>query len=141
MPVKKSFFATPHDAEAAFYEAIERADLDAVMAVWCDDEEVVYVPPGGARISGYANVREAWRQVFEGGARLHFRIHTLSAVVNPFTAIHSLVEKITVEGQEDTMTPIVATNIFLRGPMGWRLVLHHASPAPPDANQSTQILH
>lgn len=141
MPAKKSFFPTPHDAEAAFYEAIERADLDALMAVWCDDEEVVYVPPGGTRIAGYANVREAWREVFAGGARLHFRIHTISAVVNPFTAIHSLVERISLEGQEDVQTPIVATNIFLRGPMGWRLVLHHASPAPPESAIINQILH
>lgn len=141
MPSQKTFFATPQDAEAAFYEAIERADLDALMAVWCDEEEVVYVAPGGPRISGYANVRESWRAVFEGGARLHFRIHTLSALVNPFTAIHSVVEKITVEGQDDILTPIVATNIFLKGALGWRLVLHHASPSPPESTPVSQILH
>lgn len=141
MPAHKTFFATPQDAEAAFYEAIERADLEALMTVWCDDEEVVYVAPGGPRISGYANVREAWQAVFAGGARLHFRIHTLSAVVNPFTAIHSVVEKITVEGEEDNLTPVVATNIFLKGPLGWRLVLHHASPAPPESVVYDQVLH
>lgn len=141
MPAHKTFFATPQDAEAAFYEAIERADLEALMTVWCDDEEVVYVAPGGPRISGYTNVREAWQAVFAGGARLHFRIHTLSAVVNPFTAIHSVVEKITVEGEEDNLTPVVATNIFLKGPLGWRLVLHHASPAPPESIVYDQVLH
>jgi ketosteroid isomerase-like protein len=141
MPANKTFFATPQDAEAAFYEAIERADLESLMAVWCDEEEVVYVSPGGPRISGYASVREAWQAVFEGGARLHFRIHTLSAVVNPFTAIHSVVETITIEGQEDNLTPVVATNIFLKGPLGWRLVLHHASPSPPESATYAQILH
>ena len=31
------FFATPQDAAAAFYDALERADLDAMMAIWAED--------------------------------------------------------------------------------------------------------
>ena len=31
-------FPTPQDAEAAFYEALERADLELMMAVWSEDE-------------------------------------------------------------------------------------------------------
>lgn len=138
---RKTFFATPQDAETAFYEAIERADLDALMSIWAEDEEIVFVPPGGARMAGYAAIREAWRQVFEGGMRMHFRIHTISAIVNPFTAIHSLVEQIVIEGEDATGTPIVATNIFLRGPLGWRLAVHHASPAPPESAEPVQTLH
>jgi hypothetical protein len=30
--------------------------------------------------------------------------------------------------------PLVATNIYLRGPLGWRLAVHHASPMPPEAS-------
>ena len=33
----KPIFPTPQDAEAAFYEALERADLEAMMAVWAED--------------------------------------------------------------------------------------------------------
>jgi len=29
----------------------------------------------------------------------------------------------------------IATNIFLRTPEGWRLVLHHASPVPDPEEQ------
>ena len=138
---RKMFFATPQDAEAAFYEAIERADLEALMAIWAEDEEVVFVPPGGARLAGYAAIREAWQQIFAGGMRLHIRIHAISAIVNPFTAIHSVVEQVVIEGENTLGTPVVATNIFLRGPLGWRLAVHHASAAPPESAEPTKTLH
>ncbi|HXZ95937.1 MAG TPA: nuclear transport factor 2 family protein, partial [Burkholderiales bacterium] len=60
--MKTSIFPTPQDAEAAFYEAFESADLDAMMAVWAEDEEVVCVHPSGPRLTGIAQVRESWRQ-------------------------------------------------------------------------------
>ncbi|MCX7168975.1 MAG: nuclear transport factor 2 family protein, partial [Proteobacteria bacterium] len=42
MPAK-TIFPTPQDAEAAFYDALERADLEALMAVWAEDEEIVCI--------------------------------------------------------------------------------------------------
>jgi ketosteroid isomerase-like protein len=45
-------FATPEDVETAFYEAIARADLVALMSVWADDEEIVCIHPTGQRLSG-----------------------------------------------------------------------------------------
>ncbi len=63
------FFATPQDAEAAFYDALERADLDAMMAIWAEDEEVLCTHPNGERIAGFAAVRESWRQIFASGQR------------------------------------------------------------------------
>ncbi|CAB1370073.1 YybH family protein [Denitratisoma oestradiolicum] len=142
MPTRKSFFATPDDAEAAFYEALERADLDAMMAIWAEDEEIVCVLPGGPRLAGYTLVREAWRRIFESGFRLNLRVTALSQVVNPFTAIHSRVEHVAVEGDDSTFAPIVATNIFVRGALGWRLVVRHTSPAPPEfEGEIPKILH
>ncbi len=51
-------FPTPQDAEAAFYEALERADLELMMAVWAEDEEILCVHPGGARLTGQDQVRD-----------------------------------------------------------------------------------
>jgi hypothetical protein len=62
------FFATPEDAEAVFYDALERADLDAMMAIWAEDEEVICTHPYGERVAGCC-VRESWRQVFQRPAR------------------------------------------------------------------------
>ena len=54
-------FPTAQDAENAFYEALERCDLDGMMAVWAEDEDIICVHPGGARLTGQDQVREAQR--------------------------------------------------------------------------------
>lgn len=138
----KGFFATPQDAEAAFYEALEQADLEAMMLVWSDDEEIVCIHPGGPRLAGYAVVREAWRRIFGGGARLRVQVTTLSAVANPFTAIHSVVEFVATKDDPSQRAPVVASNVYVRGATGWRMVLHHSSPAPPESViESPKVLH
>ena len=62
-------FPTAQDAEAAFYEALERADLALMMAVWSEDEDIVCVHPGGPRLAGQDQVRASWRQILAGGTR------------------------------------------------------------------------
>ena len=63
-----------HDAALAFYQAFEAKDLDAMMATWAEDEEIVCVHPGGTRLVGYDAVRPGWEQLFAGDARLTFRL-------------------------------------------------------------------
>ena len=70
----KRVFATPQDAEAAFYDALERLDLDAMMEVWSEDDEIVCIHPGQPRLSGYDAVRAAWQRIFQGGQRLKVRL-------------------------------------------------------------------
>jgi ketosteroid isomerase-like protein len=138
----KPIFPTPQDAEAAFYDAIERASLETLMSVWAEDEEIVCVHPGGGRQTGYAAIRDAWRRIFEGGPRLKVRLSAGTAVHNPFTAVHTVIEHVSVRDDESKRAPIIATNVFVRGALGWRLVLHHASPAPPDIlNEAPKVLH
>ena len=55
--MKKTTFSTAQDCEAAFYEALEACDLEAMMEVWAEDEEVVCVHPGGPRLAGLQQVR------------------------------------------------------------------------------------
>ena len=142
MPTTKNFFATSQDVEAAFYEALERSDLEAMMALWSEDDEIVCIHPGGPRLSGYVTIRESWRRIFESGTKLHVQITPLSAVVNPFTAVHSLIEHVTVAGQNQETAPIVSTNVYVRGPTGWRMVVHHGSPSPPESFGDTpKTLH
>jgi ketosteroid isomerase-like protein len=138
----KPIFPTPQDAEAAFYDAIERADLEAIMSLWAEDEEIACIHPGGPRLVGYAAIRDAWRRIFEGGPRLKVRLSGNTAVHNPFTAIHTVIEHISVRDDESKRAPVIATNIFVRSALGWRLVVHHTSPAPPDSiNEMPKVLH
>lgn len=139
---KKPIFTSPQEVEAAFYEALARGDLETMMTVWSEDEEIVCVHPGGARLAGYALVREGWRRIFEGGSRLKVQLLALSTVHGPFTAVHSLIEQIAVPGQKQLAAPVVATNVYVRGALGWRMIVHHASPVPPSSvGDAPQILH
>ena len=45
------------DAEAQFYEALQRGDIEKLMAVWSDDDEICCVHPGGPRVVGPAAKR------------------------------------------------------------------------------------
>jgi ketosteroid isomerase-like protein len=139
---KKPIFTSPQEVEAAFYQALERGDLEAMMNVWSEDEEIVCVHPGGPRLNGYALVREGWRHIFEGGTRLKVQLLALSTVHAPFTAVHSVIEQISVIGQKHLAAPVVATNVYIRGALGWRMIVHHSSPVPPSSiGDAPNVLH
>ena len=131
--MKRIIYTTPQEAEAAFYEAFEKRDLDAMMNVWADDEEIVCVHPGGARLTGIEQVRDSWRRIFAAGQRLRFRLRALSAINGVPLAVHSVYEQITVEGESRLPAPVIATNVYMRTGDGWRMVVHHGSAAPAQA--------
>lgn len=143
--MKTTSYPTPQDAEAAFYEALESADLDAMMQVWAEDEEIVCVHPGGARLSGYERVRESWAQIFTSGQRLKVQLSDTVYVQGMMVSLHSLHENLTVQGEGRARHPVVTTNIYLRTAGGWRMIAHHASPAPQAPRETTaeppKILH
>src|SRR5688572_11458286 len=128
--MKKALFANPQDAETAFYDALTRSDLDAMMSVWADDDDIYCVHPNGARITGVENVRESWRQIFSGGQTLRFQLRDQQYVQGMMLSVHSVYEHIAVAGEPRSRAPVIATNIFLRTERGWRMVAHHASAAP-----------
>jgi uncharacterized protein (TIGR02246 family) len=128
--VSVRIFPTAQDAEAAFYEALERADLELMMAVWSEDEEILCVHPGGARLTGQDQVRESWRQIFAGGARARVHLSQQAAISGPMVAVHSVHENFSVPGEKRPLQAVVATNVYLRTAAGWRMIVHHASPAP-----------
>lgn len=123
-------FPTPQDCEAAFYEALEKADLELMMSVWSEDEDVVCIHPGGLRLNGHAAIREAWRQMFAGGPRLTVHVGQLQALQSMMMVTHSVHEFISARGESRPAAPVVATNVYMRSGNGWKMVMHHASPSP-----------
>jgi uncharacterized protein (TIGR02246 family) len=139
-------FPTAQDAQNAFYEALERSDLEAMMTVWSEDEDIVCVHPAGQRLAGQAQVREAWRQMFAGGPGMRVRITQQVVIAGVMLEAHSVHENITVAGEQRPRPPMVATNVYLRTAAGWRMIVHHASPAPAEpaaepASAAPKILH
>lgn len=144
--MKKTLFATPQDAEAAFYDALIRRDLEAMMEVWSDDDEVYCVHPGGARISGVDRIRESWERIFSGGQQLRFSLRDQQLIHTMMLAVHSVYEHISIAGQPRTSQPMIATNVYQRTGHGWRMVAHHAAPAPSSVKDGpeeppTKTLH
>lgn len=142
--MKKGAFPTPQDAEQAFYEALENRDLDTMMEVWAEDEEIVCVHPGGARLTGFEQVRAGWSEIFKSGQRLKVRLDNQVYLQGVMTAVHSVHEIIEVQGERQAPVPVVATNVYVRSAGGWRMIAHHASPAPgapPPASEGPKILH
>lgn len=127
-------FTSPQEAEQAFYEAFQRADLDALMAVWSEDDEVYCVHPGGRRLTGLAAIRESFRQIFAGGASMRFQLRGVQQIRGGMLAVHSVYEYITLVGEQRQPNVVVATNVFANAGGGWRMLGHHGSPvAQPEA--------
>lgn len=144
-PQAAHLLATPDDVEAQFYEALRDADIGKLMAVWSDDDDIVCVHPGGPRVVGAAAIRASFEVIFERGGipvqpeQLH-RTRSLEA------AVHNLVETVAIVSAEGLQQAyVVATNVYLKTTLGWRLVAHHASPGsalPPHENaEAPSTLH
>ena len=67
-------FTSAEEAEEAFYDAIGRADLDALMNVWADDEEIVCIHPTGQCLTGPLAIRESWQGILANNPHLTVRI-------------------------------------------------------------------
>ena len=119
---------SPDEIEQQFYEALRHGDIERLMAVWSDDEEIVCVPPGGGRGVGATAIRAAFEGIFSNGA-IDAHPEQVRRVQTHACAVHSVIEQIrlmTAEGPQSGW--VLATNVFVLTPHGWRLVAHHASP-------------
>lgn len=122
-------YASAEDCEAAFYDAFERADIEAMMALWADDEEVVCVHPNGQRLTGFGQVRAGWLAIFSSGQHYTVRIAHRLRWQSGLLAVHNVFETLQVSGGgQEGVAAAVTTNVFSRGARGWRLVAHHAAP-------------
>lgn len=136
---------TADETEASFYEAMQAGDVDRMMQVWADDEDIACVHPGGPRMVGTVAVRAGFEAVFASGP-VHIAIEHVRRMETAVCAVHHVTEKVQAMGPEGMRTAFVmATNVFLRTPQGWRMVAHHASPGLqqdiPDITEPRGVLH
>jgi len=140
------FFPTPQDVETAFYEALERGDVEAMMEVWAEDDDIVCVHPAGPRLAGQDQVRAGWVAALAGGRAMRVHVSHEIRMAGTLVAVHSVHESFLVEGESSPRGPVIATNIYLRTPSGWRMAVHHASPmagamASPPSDDAAKLLH
>ncbi|MES2771221.1 MAG: nuclear transport factor 2 family protein [Pseudomonadota bacterium] len=122
-------FATPEEAENAFYQAIAHGDLLAMMNVWSDDEDILCIQPTGHRLQGTTAVRESWDSIFKKSPRIVIQINRSLRWTGMVIAVHNVFETVVVEDKQKQQELVLATNIFQRGARGWKMYSHHASIA------------
>lgn len=136
-------FDTAESAEEAFYEAMRRGDLEAMMNLWSTEDEVTCIHPASERLCGIDAIRAAWESIFsDGGVAVRTRDTRIQS--SGVISVHNLIEQITVDGRLGRQAvECVVTNVYVKTASGWRMVLHHGSPAA-EAQPSTPagaVLH
>ena len=122
-------FATPQDAEDAFYDAIDEADAAKMRSVWDDSEGIACLLPMQALTLG-PDVHKIWDPVTRGEVRVDIQVRHLRWLELGEVAIH-FVEEVVKIPEGGSQPPMYATNVFRRKDSGWRMILHQNSPAPP----------
>ena len=134
-------FQSPEEAQQAFYQAFEHNDLTAMMLAWDDADDILCVHPMAPALHGREAVTHGWREILSGGAAMRFSIEPIQRYAHGDLVILIVNEVISV-GSGKRVAPMVATNVYRHGAHGWRMLTHHAGPAPsPDAADSSQALH
>jgi len=137
--------ASPDEIEQQFYEALQRGDIERLMAVWSDDEDICCVHPGGPRVVGAGAIRAAFDSMFANGT-IDARPEKVRRLQTHSCAVHSVLEQVRVMTEEGPQSAwVIATNVYVKGAQGWRLVAHHASPGSPrevqEIVEAASVLH
>lgn len=144
-PPDAALLASPDDIEHQFYDALQRGDIERLMSVWSDDDDITCVHPGGPRVNGAAAIRAAFEAMFTNGV-IDAHPEKVRRIQNGSSAVHSVLERIQVLTEEGPQQAwVLATNVYLKTDLGWRLVAHHASPGTvtelPEIGDLPAVLH
>ncbi len=127
--MRATLLSSADETEAAFYDALSRADIEALMSLWAEDEEIVCIHPGASRLVGHATIRASFEAIFERGS-VNIQPVQLHVSRNMMTAVHNIIEEVQRTPEMTQDIHILCTNIYIKTPLGWRITLHHASVAP-----------
>ena len=134
------------DIEAAFYAALQRGDIDRLMACWADEDEIFCIHPGGPRVVGPMAIRATFEAMFAGGGAVRAWPERVRKTVTVGSCVHNVLERIEVLTDSGPATAwVIATNVYHRTAQGWRLVAHHASPGTTseiqEVSDAPAVLH
>jgi ketosteroid isomerase-like protein len=133
------------DIEAAFYESLQNGDIEKLMACWGDEDDIVCVHPGGARLVGPAAIRATFDAMFSNGT-IRAQAIKVRKVETMSASVHSVLERIEVLTEEGPRHAyVIATNVYHKTAQGWRMMAHHASPGTPremqEVSETPTVLH
>ena len=117
-------------ANQRFYDAFGALDIQMMDEVWEASEQALCVHPGWEPLVGWDQIRPSWAGIFDNSTLMHFNLRYVNVGVQGDSGWVTCVENITsvLQGRASNFG-VLATNIFVRTPSGWRMTAHHASPA------------
>jgi ketosteroid isomerase-like protein len=137
--------ASVEEANQAFYDAVERSDLDALEELVLTGplaETVSVVHPGWPVLRGRREVMRSYALIMANTEYIQFFLTDVEVAVEGDTALVTCTENILTGGPADEEDDngmgslvgglVVATNVFRRTSEGWRLWVHHGSPVMAD---------
>jgi ketosteroid isomerase-like protein len=108
-------------ANAAFYAAFEQLDAEAMARVWSRQEPLL----------GAEQVMASWAAIFRHTSYMEIEFEEVAADGDDRVVWLHGTERVRQAGEAgQARGEVVATNVFRREAGGWRMVAHHASPAP-----------
>ncbi len=124
-------------ANARFYDAFEARDADAMDESWSTHPDVSCVHPGWPPIRGRDQVMASWRSIFDNDEG------PTPSCEAPTVALHGESSATVLCRERLGNVVLIATNVFVGGPDGWRLTHHHASAlarVPPTPELDDDLL-
>jgi ketosteroid isomerase-like protein len=111
-------------ANAAFYQAFEARDLDAMSDIWTHEDHVACTHPGWATLRGWAAVSASWFALFQGDQPLQVILTREVPHVRGDVGWVTVDENLIAGSQTAT---VAALNLFERIGGRWRMAGHHGS--------------
>jgi ketosteroid isomerase-like protein len=141
-----ALLGSPDDIEGQFYEALQRGDIEKLMACWADEDDIFCIHPGGPRVVGATAIRATFEAMFADGGAVRAWPERVRKTVSIASSVHNVLERVEVlTTSGPTEAWVIATNVYHRTAQGWRLVAHHASPGTTseiqEVSDAPSVLH
>lgn len=124
--------ASPVAALTAFYRAFNARDHALMAANWLQTDAASMMNPLGGITQGWASIREVYKRIFDGAARVSVMFHdyTLHVTEDLFLAAGRERGLLQVDGRRIELA-IRTTRLYTAHEGGWKQLHHHGSMDDP----------
>jgi ketosteroid isomerase-like protein len=113
-------------ANADYYDAFERKDIEVMAEVWEQSPRATCTHPGWPSIHGAETILESYAAIFRGPQSLQVILTDEHVMVEGNFAYVSVDENLV--DQAGNATASAALNVFVFDGERWNMLVHHASP-------------
>ena len=118
-------------ANASFYEAFNKRDIEAMKNVWGKDASATCIHPGWPPLKGFEPILNSWEGIFKNSGNMEVQISDVQVLASSDLAWVSCIEKLYTIAESGVLASnVFSTNLFHLEDDAWKMIMHHASPVP-----------